>query len=239
MISIVQNFICTKPERLEVLEAQLPAIGEVFGDCEFFVNYNSESNFDKVYQLYKKYIPKLNFYNDLTPAWAPTTLALANQIETPYLIYLYEDTQVHVNKTKIWECIDEFVSEGCDYLLLTKLEKYLRPEYKNGGVMWNGATAPPYNKLKHGYWYFGKYAPHKRVSTDAVYRTKWYTERLEEFILKGESCTHSIPIRDKRKPNFYEGYYDFANGTYRFSDMKFYIPNEVIISEFDTIKQNS
>jgi hypothetical protein len=238
MISILQNFVCTKEERLEVLRKQLPLIGEVFGDCEFFVNYNSEINFNEVYELYSKYIPKLNFYNDLTPEWAPVTLALVNEIKTPYLVYLCEDTQIHVSKQEVWNRINEFLKEDCDYLLLTKVEKYLRPEYLNGGVMWNGKIAPPYNKLQYGYWYLGKFAPHKRISTDAAYRTDWYKERVEEFILKGENCQHDIPIRDKRKPNFYEGYYDFNNGTSRFETMKYYIPNEVIISEFDDIKQN-
>ena len=63
MISVVQNFICTVPERLKILEENLPKVGEVWGDYQFFVNINYTKNLDEVYYLYKQYIPKLNFYN--------------------------------------------------------------------------------------------------------------------------------------------------------------------------------
>ena len=63
MISVVQNFICTIPERLKILEDNLPIVGDIWGDYEFFVNFNDEVNLDEVHSLYKKYIPKLNFYN--------------------------------------------------------------------------------------------------------------------------------------------------------------------------------
>lgn len=238
MISIVQNFICTEEERFKVLEKELPKLGEVFHDCPFYVNYNTTVNLDRVYNLYKQHINKLEFFNNLEPEWATLTLALSEQVETPYLAYLCEDAQVHVSKEEIWTRINEFIKEECDYLLLTKLEKYLRPEYRLGSTLWNGIKAPAYNQLKYGYWYLGKFAPHKRISTDAIYRTEWYKERVKEFIVKGDSCLHEIPIKDKRKPNYYEGYYDFNNGTARFSDMKFYIPNYPIITEFDTVKQN-
>jgi hypothetical protein len=239
MISVVQNFICTKDERLQVLRDYLPMIGDVFGDCEFYVNYNTTINLDEIYSLYKKYIPKLNFYNDLSQEWAPVTLALAKQVTTPYTIFLCEDTQIHVSKQEVYNRINEFIELDCDYLLLTKIAKYLQPEYIKGYTPYNFNNSPGYQKTKYGYFYLGKHAPHKRLSTDAVYKSKWYQERLEEFILNIDQCKHDIPIRDKRKPNCYEGYYDFNNGMVRFSDMKCYIPNEVIISEFDTIKQNS
>ena len=46
MISVVQNFICTVPERLKILEENLPKIGGVWGDYEFFVNFNDTTNLD-------------------------------------------------------------------------------------------------------------------------------------------------------------------------------------------------
>ena len=65
MISVVQNFICTIPERLKILEDNLPKVRDVWGDYQFFVNFNDTINLDEVYSLYQKYIPKLNFYNNL------------------------------------------------------------------------------------------------------------------------------------------------------------------------------
>ena len=123
MISVVQNFICTKDIRLKILEDNLPLIGEVFSDYTFYVNYNTDINADIVFNLYKKYIKNLNFYNDLSPEWAPTTLSLVNQVNTPYTMYLCEDTMVHANKDKIHNCINEYIKDNYDYLLLTKIDK--------------------------------------------------------------------------------------------------------------------
>lgn len=238
MISIVQNFICTKEERLQILEKNLPLLAEVFSDFTFYVNYNTTINLDSVYSLYSKYVKKLNFYNDLTEEWAPTTLALVNQVVTPYTMYLCEDTMVHSSKSKIHNCIDEYIKDEYDYLLLTKIDKYLDDSYVQGYAPWSLEKSPGYKKVNHGYFYLGKHSPHKRLSTDAVYKTNWLKERIAEFIMYGDMCKHDIPIRDKRKPNFYEGYYDFANGMARFAELKCYIPDEPIITEFENVKQN-
>ena len=54
-LSIVQNFIINKEERLNVLADDIISdVGNFFDDCDFYVNYNSEKNFNKVYSLYKK-----------------------------------------------------------------------------------------------------------------------------------------------------------------------------------------
>ena len=70
MISIVQNFICTKPERITVLDESVRTLAEAFPNSIFYVNYNSIINLDSVHNIYTKYIdPKyLNFYNDLNPS---------------------------------------------------------------------------------------------------------------------------------------------------------------------------
>ena len=181
MISIVQNFICTKDERLKVLEHSVISLANTFPNSEFIINYNSTINLDKVYSIYKNNIKNLKFYNNLEPEWANITLSLSNEVKTPYLICLCEDMVVKSTK---------------------------------------------------------KNAPHKRLSLDALYKTEWWKERLSEFILNHHKCTHDIPIRDIRKPNFYEGYYDFNNGMARFTDLKCYIPDEIIILEIENVKQN-
>ena len=45
MISVVKNFICTIPERLEILKENLPKVGHIWGDYEFFVNFNKSRTF--------------------------------------------------------------------------------------------------------------------------------------------------------------------------------------------------
>ena len=92
------------------------------------------------------------------------------------------------------------------------------------------------NKISN--FYDSKFARHKRVSVDAVYKTDWLKERLEEFLVKGDSCTHDIPYRHKHICHFYEGYYDFYNGMHRFGDMKCAIPKKDIIIHFEEVKQN-
>ena len=239
MVSIVQNFICTKSERLEILKNNITKLGKVFKDFEFFVNYGSLINLDEVYKLYKDNVPNLNFYNNLEEDWAAVTLSMATQISTPYTMFLCEDMVVNTNDNKIHKCINEYIDNNYDYLLFTKLHKYLQQEYINGYTPYNSNTSPGYKKLKNGYFYLGQHAPHKRLSTDAVYRTDWYKERLQEFIEKRHLCNHDIPVKILSKPNYYEGYYDFGNGMARFKDLKCYIPDEVILLEYNTIKENT
>lgn len=238
MVSIVQNFICTKNERLDILKNNIPKLGKIFKDFEFFVNYGSLTNLDEVYQLYSDNISKLNFYNNLEEDWAQVTLALSNQINTPYTMFLCEDMVINADSNKIHSCINEYIDNDYDYLLLTRLHKYLEQKYIEGYTPYNKTTSPGYKKLNNGYFYLGQHAPHKRLSTDAVYKTDWYRERLQEFIEKRHLCTHDIPIKVLSKPNYYEGYYDFNNGMARFKDLKCYIPDEVLLLEFDTIREN-
>lgn len=241
-VSIVQNFICTMDERLKVLEDSVISLSNTFPDSEFVINYNSETNLDKVHSIYKNNVKNLKFYNCLEPEWANVTLSLSNIVQTPYLMYLCEDMVVNSTKDKTVACVQEYIDNDFDYMLLCKLHKYLETQYIEGYCPYSflhPEKSPGYKKLKEGYFYLGKDAPHKRLSLDALYKTEWWKERLSEFILKGHKCTHDIPIRDIRKPNFYEGYYDFYNGMYRFADLTCYIPDEVIILEIENVKQNN
>ena len=66
MISLLQNFVVTKEDRLNILRETLPGIAKYFNDINFYVNYNSKINFKEVYSLYKDNVSDLTFYNDLT-----------------------------------------------------------------------------------------------------------------------------------------------------------------------------
>lgn len=241
MISIVQNFICTKFERLEVIERNLPLLGNVFKDFQFFVNYNSKINLDRIYTSYSKYIPNLNFYNDLSEEWAPTILSLSNEAKTPYIMHLCEDMIVNSNYEKIHNCIGEYIKNDFDYFLLTKVEKYLDEKFITGNYTHHFTNKPgvPYKKLNHGYFYLGKDAPQNRLSTDAIYKSNWYKERIEEFILNVDKCINNMNIKNKKTPNCYEEYYSWSNGIVsRFGELKCYIPDEVIILEFNDTKED-
>jgi len=251
-ISVVQNFICDIPERLELIRKNTPVVADVWGDYEFFVNFNSTKNFEQVHDIYKKYIPLLNFYNNLEKDYVGILLSMINQVNTPYVIWLNEDMEFNMDKNE-WENIIQecFVENDVRYMLLNKIDKYNKKVYAGGELanpndpasmvireLWGQYPAPKYQEGKYVYFYDSKFARHKRVSIDAVYKTNWLKERLEEFLIKGDSCTHNIPYRHKHIPHFYEGYYDFHNGMHRFGNMKCAIPKKDIIIHFEEVKQN-
>lgn len=236
MISIVQNFVCNKAERLEVIKRNSKKLGDTFSETDFFVNFNSENNFESVKSYYLDNIPKMNLYNDLTKDWALVTLALAKEVKTPYLMYICEDMEVNCSNDEMNGFLNEFYENDFDYCFLSRIGKYIEQQYIDGYTPYNTIKSPGYKEMSYGYFYLGRHAPHKRVGFDGIYRTDWYIERLEEFLMYGEQCTHDIPFRKKHLPNFAEGYYDFDNGMRRFGDMRCYIPKQIVFKEFDDIK---
>ena len=119
MISVVQNFICTIPERLKILEENLPRVGEIWGDYQFHVNFNDEVNLNEVHTLYQKYIPKLNFYNNLEKDWAAMMLSLLNEVNTEYSVNINEDQQFNLTVNDWNNLIQEtLVENNVDFLLI-------------------------------------------------------------------------------------------------------------------------
>ena len=252
-ISVVQNFIATIPERLELVQRNTPIVGEVWKDYEFFVNYNTEENFNKVHKIYKESINNLNFYKNLERDWALVTLALVDQVKTSHVIFINEDQEFFMNKEEWDNIITEAIIENdVDYILMNKIDKYNKQVYVNGELanindpssqiikhMWGMYPSPGYTVGEHVYFYTGKYAPHKRVLNEAVYRTEFFKELLTEFIDKGEECTHDIPIRKRHIANFYEGYWDHTNSIQnRFPDLKCAMAKSNITKQWNLIKQN-
>ena len=251
--SVVQNFICDIDERLHIIENNTPNVAKIWGDYDYFVNFNSKTNAEKIFSIYRKYFPKLYFQYNLQRDWAMITLSLVNQVKSPYVILLNEDMQFRMDKDE-WENIvsECFVDNDIDYLLLNKIGKYNKPPYTEGKfpnlnnqaseytkILWGEYPAPAYGEGNHVYFYPGKYARHKRLAMDAVYKTDWLVERLVEFIVHGEKATHDIPHRHKHIPHFYEGYYDLTNGIIpRFPELKCAIPKKDIIEHFEDVKQN-
>ena len=258
-LTVVQNFICDDTDRLKIIIDNLSKLNEVL-KCPFIVNFNDTENLKVVYEAYKKHISQLKFYNDLEKDWASVTLALVEQVKTPLVMYLCEDQQVNMNREEWVNVAEEaFVKYGCDYFLLTKIGKYNNKKYtermlKNKD---NGEEFPMMEKTEFGHLYWGKFAPHKRLSLDGIYKTEFFLERLREFVPEskkdwsnkrigdkpgvgyyhmGSNASHygpRIPFTDIRQPNFYEGYYDFDNGMDRFKELKCYIPSKEIFIEYD------
>ena len=53
MITVIQNYICTVRERKEALLDNLPQLGKVFKDVDFYVNFNDTINLEVIYNSYK------------------------------------------------------------------------------------------------------------------------------------------------------------------------------------------
>ena len=78
MITVMQNFICTVPERLELVKKNTPKVAEVWGDYPFIVNYNHKENFEEIHSIYKEHFPKLDFYLPLKEPGPRSMLSLSH-----------------------------------------------------------------------------------------------------------------------------------------------------------------
>ena len=286
LITVMQNFICTVPERLELVKRNTPKVAKLWGDYDFIVNYNHTENLEEIYSIYKENFPNLKFYNNLEQDWGLVTRALLNEVETPYVLYINEDQELFLTKQDWDDMIQEaLVDNDVDYVLMNHIEKYnsqicadgympdpynlskrleitseqlervqnfqkmtrdpnskAEPHHMHATEIvianWGKYPSPGYDEGKHVWFYSGKYAPHKRISSEAVYRTDWFIDRIQEFLDKADECKHEIPWKKKMIPNFYEGYYDFDNGMSRFPNLKCAMAKNNISKQWDEVKQN-
>ena len=96
MITVVQNFICTQEERLDVIRREVPKMSEVFKDYDFFINYASIENVFDVGNVYEDNVKKLIFENNLKTNWGEVTLAMVKKVKTPYTLILCEDFEYRI-----------------------------------------------------------------------------------------------------------------------------------------------
>ena len=235
--SLVQNFICTQPSRLDVVKRNSKKLGEVFPDVDFFVNYNIDNeNYEPIRDSYLNNIPRMNFYNNLIRDWALVTLSLVSEVETEFVMCICEDMEVNCSKMVMDNTLNEFFDEEMDWMFLSKIGSYTQSNYIDGHTPYNTTLPPGYKTMSYGYHYLGEHAPHKRLSMDMMCRAEFFKQTLTEFIERDGNINHEIPFRKKHLPNFYEGYYDFNNGMKRFPNLKCYIPAEVIFKEYSGVK---
>ena len=212
MISVVQNFICTMPKRLSVLEREMPNMGEVFQDYEFFVNYNTRENFEEVLKIYEQNINKLNFYNDLESNWGLLTLGLLKLVKTPYTLILCEDFEYKMSQEDWKKIFNEFLKNDCGYMPLGRLWKYTTKKY------WSGYESG--DKL---WFYKAKDSPGTSLSVDALYKTKDLIEKLEE-LQSYESRRFPLNL-----PHHFEDIFHEPNGVTNFGNMMCSVPKDIII----------
>ena len=100
MISVVQNFICTKKERLKVIEREVPKMSKIFKDYDFYINYATIENVFEVGRIYEDNVKKLTFENNLKANWGEVTLGMVEKVKTPYTLILCEDFGFRITYSK-------------------------------------------------------------------------------------------------------------------------------------------
>jgi len=204
-VSIIGNFVCTKKNRFEVLKQQVPIMGKIFSDYNFYINYNTDINAEEVKKLFENNIKNLYFTNDLTKDWGRTTLELVEKCDTPYVFYILEDyvynykfdsdsiiidlddtsvTEVDINDRRIfWENMikESFVDGNISHMFLAKIKKYLPPSIF---ITDNNN----YIEKEYTYTYLAKNSPTGVYSSSAIHDIKLFSSILKKYIQ-----THKLP----------------------------------------------
>lgn len=233
MISIVQNYICTNQKRLEFVQSSFPSWQKQFSNYKFYVNYNHTENFNIIKNLYEKYIPDYEIYNDLEKDWGKTTLSLINRVNTKYTLFLIEDFVAVNDDISYFEKVLKEASENnCNYILMHKIKKYT-----------HSSLLKIYEERKNIYICDWDKYPASCLSIVAVFETNVIKTILNHYIKQNrDRKTHGI-----HTPNNFEDFYSnwnnnfmknelpmfmFDNGIY----MKASIPKHEILMETEGAK---
>jgi hypothetical protein len=215
MITVIQNFICTKQKRFEILESQIPNMAKIFKDYEFLVNYGTVHNVLEVGRLYEDNIKKLTFENNLKENWGEVTLAMVDKVKTPYTMILCEDFEYRITYNRWKKMMDEFVERDVSYMPIGRLWKYTEEKFHSG-----------YESGKDLWFYPASKSPGSSLSVDAIYKTEMFKESLEELKKHGP---HRFPLN---LPHHYEDIFheDNNKGVKQWGDnVLCAIPKEVIL----------
>jgi len=213
MISVIQNFICTKEKRLNLIRNEVPNMGKIFKDYEFFINYNTKHYLDEVYEIYRKGIDNLNFYNNLEYNWGLVTLSLIEEVKTPYTMILCEDYEYRIDYDNWKEIINEFVEKDGSYMPIGRLWKYTEEKYHDG-----------YQEGEKLWFYSALKSPGSSLSVDAIYKTDLLKERLVEL---QNYEPRRFPVH---LPHHFEDIFIEPNGVLRWGkDVLCAIPKDIIL----------
>jgi len=185
-LSVVQNFICTVPQRLQMMKSEVPKMGNIFQDYEFYVNYDSEENVDEVYDIYKDSIEKLNWQCDTSANWAEKTLELVEKTNTSHILYLCEDFVFAYGKDEWDKVLNEaLIENNIDFMFLAKINKYTTRSYLN-----------EYEHGKHLFYYHSSNSPSKVLSIDGIFKREYLIKKLKEYI----KIAHTVEWHDRDWP---------------------------------------
>ena len=224
-VAILQNFIVTKFERLEDLKETLPDFAQHFKENNFYINYNTEINFNEVYSIYKSEVKKgnLSFYNNLTKDWGKITQSMLTDIDEDYVLIIPEDFKI-VTKDNFYfkNLFNEFVKYECDYMLMHRVE-----DVKNYGT--NPQYLPLYNSKEYLHLVTSLDYPGSCLSSVALYKKDFLNEFLTIYNNSSKSNRFSLAL-----PNCYEWFSHGRGVLYSLvGDRKFAIPKKAVVQHYE------
>lgn len=215
MMSVVQNFICTKSSRLKVIKREVPKMSKIFKDYDFFVNYATLENYFEVADIYNQNIKTLEFTNDFSDVWGEVTLNLVSKVNTPYTLILCEDFEYRTTYNEWKNILNEVIDKDVSYMPIGKLWEYTKEkyysQYQSGDLLW---------------YYTASKSPGSSLSVDALYKTEFLLEKLVEL---RKYASHRFPLN---LPHHYEDVYheQYHNGVKKLGDnFLCAIPKKVIL----------
>ena len=217
-LSIVQNFVINKEERLNVLADDIISdIGNFFDDCDFYVNYNSEKNFDKVYSLYKKNINNLSFYNDLTLDWGKIVQSMLSEVKDDYVFIFPEDFKLCIDDKEYFKnLMGEFIKNDCEFMLMHRIDSI-----KSYGT--NEKYFHLYDTKKTLHLVNSEDYPGSCLSSVAIYKKEFLNEFLTFY--NNSSKSDRFPLAT---PNCYE-WFSHENISNLVKNKLFAIPKKPVI----------
>jgi|TARA_B100000029_G_scaffold4774_1_gene5419 hypothetical protein len=225
MISMLQNFVVTKQERLDTLKETLPDVAKFF-DIDFHVNYNSDINFKEVLSLYEDNVNSLTFYNDLSDDWGKITQSMLSEIDTKYVFIMPEDFILSCDdKDYFNSLIEELDRYDCEHMIMHRID-YVK----------NYGTDKKYFHLydEKDYLFLcnsDKY-PTSCLSSVAIYRKDFLEQFLEFYNSQEKPTRFSLAT-----PNCYEWFsYNKVAEYSRIGGVKnrlFAVPKESIVKHYE------
>ena len=215
MITVVQNFICTKEKRLNIIQREVPNMAKIFKDYDFHINYGTVENLFEVAKVYEDNVKKLTFENNLRGNCGEVTLGLIEKVKTPYTMILCEDFEYRITYSKWSRMMEEFVENDVSYMPIGRLWKYTEKQYHDG-----------YESGKDLWFYPATKSPGSSLSVDAIYKTDLLKEKLIE-LQKYSPNEFPLNLPHHFEDIFHEGY---GNGVTKWGDnVMCAIPKNIIL----------
>jgi hypothetical protein len=207
-LSVIQNFICTKPERLDMIKENLPKFAKAINPYPVIVNYDTDIYAKEIYDLYNKYIDNLHFRQNFDLEWGTVTKDLIECTDSPYLMYLCEDIIFDPNLTheKVNEVLNEYKHYGCKHMLMGKVDKYSQER-------WHEKS----KKAEHLWIFPSEDCPYFNLSSDALFEREFFKKIVNESIGKGKGLSGLM--------------YGIEQSGIRHRDIMCSVPIEIIVNE--------